>query len=148
MDSLGSSLWQNCPETLNSLELELSQRSSFNCSTDLLEIFTSQYPFGVISLGDHSNCKLTHPWSLAAVHSSAFFVVYPGLEETRDACCGTGTIEVAILCNAASPGTCSDASKYLFFDSFHPSQAFYKRLAAKALGQVVSTFWSNRTKRI
>ncbi|CAM6105011.1 unnamed protein product [Calypogeia fissa] len=63
-----------------------------------------------------------------------------GFEEARKACCGSGMIEVAILCNADSPGTCSDASKYLFFDSFHPSQKFYEMVAQNALGKIVSTF--------
>ncbi len=52
-----------------------------------------------------------------------------GFNETRQACCGTGYLETAILCNEASIGTCADAAPYLFWDSFHPTTGFYKMLA-------------------
>jgi phospholipase/lecithinase/hemolysin len=52
-----------------------------------------------------------------------------GFNETRKACCGTGYLETAILCNEASIGTCADAATYLFWDSFHPTTRFYKMLA-------------------
>jgi phospholipase/lecithinase/hemolysin len=52
-----------------------------------------------------------------------------GFTETRKACCGTGYLETAILCNEASIGTCADAAPYLFWDSFHPTTRFYKMLA-------------------
>ncbi|KAH7444515.1 hypothetical protein KP509_02G080700 [Ceratopteris richardii] len=52
-----------------------------------------------------------------------------GFTEARRACCGTGRVETAILCNQFSPGTCSNASEYVFFDSVHPSQAANQILA-------------------
>ncbi|KAF3333031.1 GDSL esterase/lipase [Carex littledalei] len=58
-----------------------------------------------------------------------------GFFETRKACCGTGTIETSLLCNAISIGTCSDASGYVFWDSFHPSEAANKALAGALLLQ-------------
>ncbi|XP_059442192.1 GDSL esterase/lipase At4g26790-like [Corylus avellana] len=45
-----------------------------------------------------------------------------GFEETATACCGTGLIEVSYLCEALSLFTCSDASKYVFWDSIHPTE--------------------------
>ncbi|KAJ4839808.1 hypothetical protein Tsubulata_032014, partial [Turnera subulata] len=51
-----------------------------------------------------------------------------GFVETRRGCCGTGLVEVAFLCNKASP-LCSNSSQYLFFDSIHPTQAAYKPIA-------------------
>jgi phospholipase/lecithinase/hemolysin len=66
--------------------------------------------------------------------------MHSGFQEARDACCGTGTIEVAILCNADSPGTCTDASKYIFFDSFHPTSKFYEGVAQKAITQILTAF--------
>nr|XP_009389038.1 PREDICTED: GDSL esterase/lipase At5g03810-like isoform X2 [Musa acuminata subsp. malaccensis] len=52
-----------------------------------------------------------------------------GFLEARRACCGTGTIETSLLCNAASPGTCGNATGYVFWDSFHPSEAANSVLA-------------------
>lgn len=46
-----------------------------------------------------------------------------GFFEARKGCCGTGTVETAVLCNPKSPGTCPNATGYVFWDSVHPSQA-------------------------
>ncbi|CAN1226700.1 GDSL esterase/lipase At3g14820 [Linum perenne] len=43
-----------------------------------------------------------------------------GIEVVSRGCCGTGTVEVAILCIV--PGSCTDANKYLFWDSYHPTE--------------------------
>lgn len=39
-------------------------------------------------------------------------------------CCGTGYLEASFLCNPDSL-TCPDASKYVFWDSIHPTQLAY-----------------------
>ncbi|KAJ7976025.1 GDSL esterase/lipase [Quillaja saponaria] len=46
-----------------------------------------------------------------------------GFLEPRKGCCGTGTLETSMLCNAISVGTCSNATEYVFWDGFHPSEA-------------------------
>ncbi|KAI5602704.1 hypothetical protein POPTR_001G191400v4 [Populus trichocarpa] len=47
-----------------------------------------------------------------------------GFQEARRGCCGTGTVETtSLLCNPKSPGTCPNATEYVFWDSVHPSQA-------------------------
>lgn len=61
-----------------------------------------------------------------------------GFAETRRACCGTGTIETAILCNQQSIGTCANASSYVFWDSFHPSQAANEVLSSSLILQGIS----------
>ncbi|KAJ3670137.1 hypothetical protein LUZ60_010461 [Juncus effusus] len=58
-----------------------------------------------------------------------------GFFETRRACCGTGTIETSLLCNAGAPGTCSNATGYVFWDSFHPTEAANKVLSDSLLVQ-------------
>ncbi|EFJ34368.1 hypothetical protein SELMODRAFT_438768 [Selaginella moellendorffii] len=58
-----------------------------------------------------------------------------GFQQTLTGCCGTGRLEVSILCNMHSPGTCTDASKYVFWDSFHPTDAMNKLIANAALSQ-------------
>ncbi|KAK2965375.1 hypothetical protein RJ640_024117 [Escallonia rubra] len=58
-----------------------------------------------------------------------------GFFESRKACCGTGTIETSLLCNARSIGTCSNATQYVFWDGFHPSEACNEKLAQALLAQ-------------
>ncbi|KAF2323494.1 hypothetical protein GH714_035727 [Hevea brasiliensis] len=53
-----------------------------------------------------------------------------GFVEARRGCCGTGTVETtSLLCNPKSPGTCPNATQYVFWDSVHPSQAANQVLA-------------------
>ncbi|XAR59205.1 Triacylglycerol lipase [Bertholletia excelsa] len=47
-----------------------------------------------------------------------------GFEHVTGGCCGTGLLEASILCNPES-SVCSDASKYVFWDSIHPSEKTY-----------------------
>ncbi|XP_017621300.2 GDSL esterase/lipase At5g22810-like [Gossypium arboreum] len=56
-----------------------------------------------------------------------------GFAEVRRACCGTGLLETSILCNQHSIGTCSNASQYVFWDSFHPTEAANQILAQKLI---------------
>ncbi|KAM3217667.1 GDSL esterase/lipase [Capsicum annuum] len=58
-----------------------------------------------------------------------------GFFESRKACCGTGTIETSFLCNARSIGTCSNATNYVFWDGFHPSESANEKLAQSLLEQ-------------
>lgn len=39
-------------------------------------------------------------------------------------CCGTGLVEAAVLCNLKSV-VCEDASRYVFWDSIHPTEKSY-----------------------
>ncbi|XP_010267093.1 PREDICTED: GDSL esterase/lipase APG-like [Nelumbo nucifera] len=62
-----------------------------------------------------------------------------GFFEARRGCCGTGTIETtSFLCNPKSPGTCSNATQYVFWDSVHPSQAANQVLADSLILQGIS----------
>ncbi|KAL0333414.1 UNVERIFIED_CONTAM: GDSL esterase/lipase [Sesamum angustifolium] len=58
-----------------------------------------------------------------------------GFFESRRACCGTGIIETSFLCNTRSVGTCSNATEYVFWDGFHPSEAANEKLAQDLLEQ-------------
>ena len=46
-----------------------------------------------------------------------------GFAEARKGCCGTGFLETSFLCNKLAVGTCGNASQYIFWDAFHPSEA-------------------------
>ncbi|KAG2698297.1 hypothetical protein I3760_07G144900 [Carya illinoinensis] len=62
-----------------------------------------------------------------------------GFEIADRGCCGTGTVELSILCSQLDPHTCKDDSKYVFFDSYHPTEKAYKTLANQLLGQYVNS---------
>ncbi|CAK8569125.1 unnamed protein product [Lathyrus sativus] len=51
-------------------------------------------------------------------------------------CCGTGKLEVSILCNPLTP-TCADNSEYVFWDSYHPTENVYRKLLAEVLPKYV-----------
>ncbi|MCD7453573.1 hypothetical protein HAX54_021370 [Datura stramonium] len=59
-----------------------------------------------------------------------------GFEVVDKGCCGTGNIEVVILCNRYS-GTCEDDTKYLFWDSYHPTERGYRILVNEILKKYV-----------
>ncbi|KAB1227342.1 hypothetical protein CJ030_MR1G022086 [Morella rubra] len=61
-----------------------------------------------------------------------------GFFEARKACCGTGLLETSILCNPLSIGTCANASEYVFWDGFHPSEAANQLIADQLLTSGVS----------
>ncbi|KAK8958897.1 GDSL esterase/lipase [Platanthera guangdongensis] len=47
-----------------------------------------------------------------------------GFNKSSEGCCGTGLVEAAVLCNLKSL-VCTDASKYVFWDSMHPTEKAY-----------------------
>ncbi|KAI3797000.1 hypothetical protein L1987_39688 [Smallanthus sonchifolius] len=61
-----------------------------------------------------------------------------GLEVVDRGCCGTGAVEVAVLCNKLSP-ICPDDSKYLFWDSIHLTDKGYNIVVDHALQDVMNT---------
>ncbi|KAI3993505.1 hypothetical protein MKX01_002518 [Papaver californicum] len=62
-----------------------------------------------------------------------------GFEVTGQGCCGTGMIEMGFLCSGLSP-SCSDASKYMFWDAVHPTEATYRTLASILQQSVLPRF--------
>nr|XP_029145352.1 GDSL esterase/lipase At5g45960 isoform X3 [Arachis hypogaea] len=50
-----------------------------------------------------------------------------GFDEVGSGCCGSGYIEASVLCNKFS-GVCLDPSKYVFWDSIHPTDKAYHNL--------------------
>ncbi|KAF8032144.1 hypothetical protein BT93_D1156 [Corymbia citriodora subsp. variegata] len=47
-----------------------------------------------------------------------------GFDQALSGCCGTGLLETSYLCNPDSY-VCPDASKYVFWDSIHPTEKTY-----------------------
>ncbi|XP_021731716.1 GDSL esterase/lipase EXL3-like [Chenopodium quinoa] len=64
-----------------------------------------------------------------------------GFEVANRGCCGTGNIEVTLLCTKFAVGTCKDASKYIFWDSFHPMETAYKIIVHDLLQKSIGDFF-------
>ncbi|KAI9165745.1 hypothetical protein LWI28_019726 [Acer negundo] len=65
-----------------------------------------------------------------------------GFEVATKGCCGTGNIEVSILCTQLSDSkTCKNDTKYIFWDSYHPTEAAYKVLVAGILCKYKNCFF-------
>ncbi|XP_010536687.1 PREDICTED: GDSL esterase/lipase At4g26790-like [Tarenaya hassleriana] len=63
-----------------------------------------------------------------------------GFRNVRSACCGTGYYEMSYLCDKLNPFTCTDADKYVFWDSFHPTEKTNAIVAAHILKHDLSQF--------
>ncbi|KAJ1424164.1 SGNH hydrolase superfamily [Sesbania bispinosa] len=62
-----------------------------------------------------------------------------GYEVGDTGCCGTGRVEVAILCNRFD-STCPNVLDHVFWDSFHPTESVYKKLIAPILQKYLHQF--------
>ncbi|KAF0897536.1 hypothetical protein E2562_038901 [Oryza meyeriana var. granulata] len=51
-----------------------------------------------------------------------------GFTESTMGCCGTGLLEVSVLCNGVTSSVCGRVSDYLFWDSYHPTEKAYRIL--------------------
>ncbi|OMO83565.1 Lipase, GDSL [Corchorus capsularis] len=63
-----------------------------------------------------------------------------GFENAETACCGTGFFEMSYLCDKMNPFTCSDANKYIFWDSFHPTEKTNFIMADYVFKNVLAVF--------
>ncbi|XP_057435084.1 GDSL esterase/lipase EXL3-like [Lotus japonicus] len=63
-----------------------------------------------------------------------------GFEVVDRGCCGTGTIEVSVLCNQLEQ-ICRDDSKSVFWDSFHPTERTYQILVGKIINRYINNFF-------
>ena len=83
-------------------------------------------------------------FSFMGVGKAFFLLIVSGFEVVNKGCCGTGLIEVAVLCNQFNPFTCNDVTKYVFWDSYHPTERLYKILIGEIIHEYVdSFFWSD-----
>ncbi|GAB2260096.1 hypothetical protein Droror1_Dr00010951 [Drosera rotundifolia] len=65
-----------------------------------------------------------------------------GFEVVDKGCCGTGLFEEGPLCNIFSTLiSCPNASKYVFWDASHPTQAAYNIILARNINQTMSQFF-------
>ncbi|CAL0317602.1 unnamed protein product [Lupinus luteus] len=85
---------------------------------------------------------------LKAVSANAYDIVNDiitrpsayGYEVVEKACCSTGRIEMSYLCSDKNPFTCSDPNKYMFWDSFHPTEKTYRIVSNYLIPKLLATF--------
>ncbi|PRQ52645.1 putative triacylglycerol lipase [Rosa chinensis] len=63
-----------------------------------------------------------------------------GFDVAEVACCSTGTFEMSYLCNEDNPFTCTDASKYIFWDAFHPTDKTNQLIANILIPDLLKLF--------
>ncbi|KAI4346599.1 hypothetical protein L6164_007481 [Bauhinia variegata] len=63
-----------------------------------------------------------------------------GFEETSVACCATGMFEMGYTCNRGQIFSCTDANKYVFWDSFHPTEKTNQIIANHVVNNVLAKF--------
>ncbi|MBA0686442.1 hypothetical protein Goari_014044 [Gossypium aridum] len=65
-----------------------------------------------------------------------------GFEVTAVACCATGMFEMGYACSRRNPFTCSNADKFVFWDSFHPTQKTCSIIATYIVQNALAKFLS------
>uniref|UniRef100_A0A5B6YV26 GDSL esterase/lipase n=2 Tax=Davidia involucrata TaxID=16924 RepID=A0A5B6YV26_DAVIN len=64
-----------------------------------------------------------------------------GFEVAAAACCATGMFEMGYLCDQYNPFTCTDANKYVFWDSFHPTEKTNRIISDYVVKHVLNVFF-------
>lgn len=67
--------------------------------------------------------------------------LFSGFQVVDKGCCGTGDLEVSILCNQYTPVKCANVSDHIFWDSYHPTESAYKALVSPLLGENLNKFF-------
>ncbi|KAF3443372.1 hypothetical protein FNV43_RR13054 [Rhamnella rubrinervis] len=63
-----------------------------------------------------------------------------GFEVSSVACCATGMFEMGYACNRNNLFTCTDANRYVFWDSFHPTEKTNHIIAEYVVKNVLAQF--------
>ncbi|XP_077216676.1 GDSL esterase/lipase At2g04570-like [Tasmannia lanceolata] len=63
-----------------------------------------------------------------------------GFTNVAVGCCATGSFEMGYMCDRMNPFTCTDASKYVFWDAFHPTEKMNSIMADNAMKTSLAEF--------
>lgn len=78
--------------------------------------------------------------NLNLVAGLIILIIIAGFKVVEKGCCGTGNIEVAVLCNKFDT-TCENPSDHVFWDSYHPTERTYSVLIPPLLQKYVNDFF-------
>nr|KYP38586.1 GDSL esterase/lipase EXL3 [Cajanus cajan] len=119
-----------------------SDRACFDSSNQAAMLFNSKLLSQMNALGKKfSDARLVYLDSYNGLLNMIQNPSKYGFEVTEKGCCGTGNIEVGILCNRYSINTCSNSSTYIFWDSYHPTEKAYYVLSSLVLDKKIKDFF-------
>ncbi|OAY63393.1 GDSL esterase/lipase EXL3 [Ananas comosus] len=106
-----------------------------NCAGGHNEI-ANLYNNGLIKEIERINKKHRHNENSTVVYIDIYTILFDmiqrpnhyGFKVSNKGCCGTGDVEVSVLCNGLTSTICEDVSEYVFWDSYHPTQRAYEVL--------------------
>ncbi|WCJ35067.1 GDSL-like Lipase/Acylhydrolase superfamily protein [Euphorbia peplus] len=124
--TLGGGLQRDCAENYNEAATLFNSKLSSN-----LNSLHNSLPNSRLVYIDIYNPLLN---LIQNPHQFGFLVSNKG-------CCGTGALEVAILCNKATPVTCANVSNHVFWDSYHPTESAYRILVNQLLAKYIVEFY-------
>lgn len=114
-----------------SQKLPLSKIVYVDVYNPLLHIVQNPQEYGTKFIHHSFFCRDKYLFSIFFPSSGA------GFDVVDKGCCGTGDIEVSVLCNKLSK-TCPDRSRYLFWDSYHPTEKGYQILVDPFITDYIS----------
>ncbi|KAL0353024.1 UNVERIFIED_CONTAM: GDSL esterase/lipase [Sesamum angustifolium] len=115
--SIGQDYNQMLKNELNSMQLQIQSSGARIAYIDIygpLEAMTSGRKY-------ESRASMIQYWRGIMCFARVEF------EEVSTGCCGTGMLEASFMCNPKS-AVCGDATKYVFWDSIHPTEKSYELL--------------------
>lgn len=65
------------------------------------------------------------------------YFIFSDFEVATNGCCGTGLLEVSILCNSVTSFVCANVSDHVFWDSYHPTERAYQILVDVVIDDVL-----------
>ncbi|KAI3945540.1 hypothetical protein MKW92_049000 [Papaver armeniacum] len=125
--TLGGGKERNCAETYN----QAAQMFNSKLSSSIHNLNANKFIHGRVVYVDIYN-----PLQDVINRPS-----YYGFEEASKGCCGTGKIETVVLCNDLNPFTCADPAKYVFWDSYHPTERAYQSLFGPIIKKYFNEFF-------
>lgn len=94
----------------------------------------------------HCVNELVHAPICMCTQSILLQFLITGFEDIAKACCGTGFFEMGYMCSKINPFTCSDVNKYVFWDSFHPTEKTNWIIADHVVRTSLATFlWRSQS---
>ncbi|XP_045814787.1 GDSL esterase/lipase EXL3-like [Trifolium pratense] len=118
------------------------ERACSDFENQAAKLFNSKLVFLMDSSENKfSDTKLVY---LDSYHPLMYLVQNPakyGFDVADRGCCGTGDLEVSIFCNQYSSSICSNSSRYIFWDSYHPTQEAYNLLCSMVIDDKIKDFF-------
>ncbi|WOL07324.1 GDSL esterase/lipase EXL3-like [Canna indica] len=111
--TLGGGIERECEETRN----------------QAAQIFNSRIQQEIKRLGRELNKQLSRIFYID-IYDILLDIIqrpdYYGFKQSTRGCCGTGKLEVTLLCNSKTATICDDVTEYVFWDSYHPTEKAYR----------------------